>query len=443
MLIQRDLNKARLIGLLLAITMVLLGLQYFGPKKILVIGRDAGLRAEALDDRGNGGESIASISDTQDTYVLDCEIVASSYTWPYCELSFILTNDQTGKGIDLSRYTHLEAHVRYSEPQEFGIRVQLVNFNPAYSSPTETTTQKYNAIELYHTHEVHPQRIVLNLMQVPTWWLNQEKIPPEYWGPEFSDVRGIQISTGERAVPGTYRIEVGTLAFHGKYITDNQLLLILVGLWSALGGFYFFENLRVTRRQLRAHQQRQRQLEVLNRLLSHQQQRLEHQLVRDPLTGLLNREGLVPVFQEASDNPERVMSLMFIDIDYFKQVNDTYGHAVGDEVLQHFGRVLTNSTRACDYLARWGGEEFVIICPDTTLDRAMSHAEKLRKNLETYEWPKGLHVTASFGVAQKFSQESLTEFIERADKALYAAKANGRNCVKAARVEHITHDKVN
>lgn len=442
MLIQRDLNKARLIGLLLAITMVLLALQYWGPKKVVVIGRDAGFRVETIDDRGNQGNSIATLHHDQGNYYLDCEIIASAYAWPYCELSFILTDELTGKGIDFSRFTHLEAHVRYTEPQEFGIRVQLINFNPAYSIPDVTTTQKYNAIELYHTHEVYPQKIVLNLMQVPTWWLNQEKIPPEYWGPEFSDVRGIQISTGERAVPGKYRIEIGALAFHGKYISDNQLLLILVGLWSALGCFYFVENLRVTQRQLRLHQQRQQQLEALNRLLSHQQQRLEHQLTRDPLTGLLNREGLVPVFQEASDHPERVMSLMFIDIDYFKQVNDSYGHVVGDEILQQFAQVLSGSTRACDHLARWGGEEFIIVCPDTTLDRAMAHAEKLRKHVEAYPWPRDLRITASFGVAQKFSQESLTDFIERADKALYVAKAQGRNCVKAARVEQLTQDTV-
>jgi diguanylate cyclase (GGDEF)-like protein len=124
--------------------------------------------------------------------------------------------------------------------------------------------------------------------------------------------------------------------------------------------------------------------------------------------------------------------LLFIDIDHFKKINDTYGHNIGDQVLLAFVDTLSKNTRTQDLLARWGGEEFVLACPDTSLENACGLAEKLRRCIEENNWPKALRVTASFGVAQLLEGESPTDFIARADKALYVAKAQGRNCVRVS-----------
>lgn len=432
MTIQHDILKARLLGLLIVITLLALAFQAYGPEKVLSLGHDTRYHVEVIDDRNNGGKSVATLKRDGKNLVLDCEIIPSDYPWPYCEISFILV-DAKGNGLDLSNYHQAKLWAKYMSPQAFGIRFQLINFNPAYSKTNEANTLKYNAIELFDTHERYPQVIQMHHMQVPTWWLSQGKIPPDYWGPEFNEVRGVQISTGEQVKPGHYQMIIERVEISGKYINDRSLYFSLLCAWTLLALAFFVGTLSKTKKELHTNLQRQKQLEALNSLLNQEHQQLEERLTRDPLTGVLNRDGLAPVFnQNWNADSTQLLSLIFIDIDHFKKINDTYGHNVGDQVLLAFSQVLSANTRTHDLLARWGGEEFVLACPDTTLDNAYGLAEKLRRCIEENDWPKALQVTASFGVAQMLAQESPTDFIARADKALYVAKAQGRNCVRAS-----------
>ncbi len=151
---------------------------------------------------------------------------------------------------------------------------------------------------------------------------------------------------------------------------------------------------------------------------------LKNQAERDPLTGALNRNGIEAIFTNEIED----LSLMFIDIDHFKPINDNYGHAIGDEILIAFVKLISENSRSTDFLARWGGEEFLLICPNTKLKEATELAESFRNLLMNHQWVNEIKLTASFGVAQK-TKESVTDFIERADKALYSAKAQGRNRV--------------
>ena len=432
MTIQHDILKARLLGLLIVITLLALAFQHYGPEKVLVLGQDPNLFFEAIDDRGNGGKSVATLTRDDEKFILDCEIIPSDYPWPYCEISFSLA-DQNGKGMNLTNYEQVKLWARYSTTQEFGVRFQLINFNPAYARDNDDNSLKYNAIELFDTHTRYPQVIQMSHMQVPTWWLSQGKIPPLYWGPEFNEVRGVQIATGEHVKPGKYRMIVERVEISGKYINDRSLYLALVAIWTLSAVLFFVSTLRKAKMEVQINKQRQQQLEALNRLLNQEHKQLEERLTRDPLTGVLNRDGLAPVFQAGLDlDTTPLLSLIFIDIDHFKKVNDTYGHNVGDQVLLAFAQTLSANTRTHDLLARWGGEEFVLACPETTLENAANLAEKLRRAIETDDWPKQLKITASFGVAQMLPQESPTDFIARADKALYVAKAQGRNCVRTS-----------
>src|SRR5690606_7568310 len=148
---------------------------------------------------------------------------------------------------------------------------------------------------------------------------------------------------------------------------------------------------------------------------------LEEKLSRDPLTGALNREGVAKVFECREGSSDQNLSIIFIDIDHFKVINDTYGHNIGDNVLVKFVELITENTREVDVLARWGGEEFLLACPNTQLQYATRLAEKLRLCVEQHRWPDGISLTASFGVAQ-MEDELPAEFIGRADEALYTAK---------------------
>lgn len=166
---------------------------------------------------------------------------------------------------------------------------------------------------------------------------------------------------------------------------------------------------------------------------------LEEQAGRDPLTGALNRRGLwgsAEALIEGSRRYGRPISVICLDIDHFKRVNDTYGHAVGDEVLKALVEGIRAHLRATDQLARLGGDEFSIILPDTSLDGALALAERLRLSAAAapvcYE-DVVVPFTCSYGAAQRLPhEETLVSLLTRADQALYEAKHGGRNQVQSA-----------
>lgn len=159
---------------------------------------------------------------------------------------------------------------------------------------------------------------------------------------------------------------------------------------------------------------------------------------RDPLTGLKTRgwiEEELPAVAERYQSSRMPFSVVFIDLDHFKSVNDTFGHAAGDEVLRTAGRLMMLNVRDSDVCVRYGGEELLVFLPGSHRDRAAEIAERIRGALESHDWSRtahGLTVTASFGVAEHFPHESVAAWMERADKALYAAKSSGRNRVRLA-----------
>ena len=155
----------------------------------------------------------------------------------------------------------------------------------------------------------------------------------------------------------------------------------------------------------------------------------------DKLTELYNRRYTEPLIYNEYDRAKRYqnpLSLLFIDIDHFKQFNDDYGHSVGDNVLQAVASVILKNTRELDTACRWGGEEMLVIAPETVLDDAVMLAEKLRAAIEAMvvkNKHRELSVTVSIGIATINEQHSTAnEFIEAADKNMYTAKRNGRNC---------------
>lgn len=150
----------------------------------------------------------------------------------------------------------------------------------------------------------------------------------------------------------------------------------------------------------------------------------------DNLTGIANRkqytESLDLEMQRAT-HAQHALSLIIIDIDYFKYVNDTYGHQVGDQVLRELAQTIQKNIRKTDIFARYGGEEFVILAPDCNLQCAKLLAEKIRKKVEEHEFQTAGRITCSFGISQYEPEEKADFFFQRADKALYRAKGDGRN----------------
>ncbi|MBW4935859.1 sensor domain-containing diguanylate cyclase [Marinobacter sp. F4206] len=176
----------------------------------------------------------------------------------------------------------------------------------------------------------------------------------------------------------------------------------------------------------------------LVRQTQHARMAAERKAQVDHLTGLENRRGFLPVAESLWSlvkRNNRDMCVAMIDIDHFKMINDQYGHAAGDRILRKIAKVLDNSRRQEDLLARWGGEEFVLLLPETDLPEACNVAERLRQNVEAltiHEDADIIHCTISVGVANRDSEEvSLDKTIMIADQALYQAKLEGRNLVCA------------
>ena len=138
-------------------------------------------------------------------------------------------------------------------------------------------------------------------------------------------------------------------------------------------------------------------------------------------------EDVIEVEVERSKRYNHPLSLILFDIDYFKNINDEYGHKVGDKVLKDLTRVVVESTRKSDSVFRIGGEEFAIISPGTNAEGAFNLAEKVRKNVENYRFDTLNKVTLSLGVAEFYKDITKNELYQRADKSLYLSKNKGRN----------------
>ena len=158
---------------------------------------------------------------------------------------------------------------------------------------------------------------------------------------------------------------------------------------------------------------------------------LEKLAMTDKLTGLKNRrffhkklEELILLFE----NYNKPFSICVIDIDFFKKVNDTWGHQTGDKVLVQLAIIAESTVRKKDTIVRYGGEEFIIILPQTTIGESKIEAEKLRAAIEDATWETG-KITVSIGISTFTLEDNESTIIEKADQALYASKENGRNCV--------------
>ena len=158
--------------------------------------------------------------------------------------------------------------------------------------------------------------------------------------------------------------------------------------------------------------------------------KLETLSIMDKLTNVFNRRKIDESLRLEIQRAERYnkkLSLIIIDIDHFKHVNDTFGHQMGDDVLIKVAEILQKSIRKIDILGRFGGEEFLIVCPQTEKEGVLKLAENIRKNIESYKFNTVRDITISLGLTSYQSGDDEDSIIKRSDDALYASKDEGRN----------------
>lgn len=223
-------------------------------------------------------------------------------------------------------------------------------------------------------------------------------------------VAGLTIWIMTRLAPDIYHPAVELMAF--------ATLGVVVGMLTSLAR-------RLAGLRARERQQRTDLTEALARI--------EERAIRDALTGLYNRRHMNNLLAHHVDRLQRDggrLSVALLDLDHFKKINDSYGHAVGDDLLQSFARTVLSDISGSDVLARWGGEEFLLLSPDTTPEQLGQRLDQLRARLaEQMATPKEpqLRVCFSAGIAAFEPTETVAAALERADRALYEAKDAGRN----------------
>jgi len=180
-----------------------------------------------------------------------------------------------------------------------------------------------------------------------------------------------------------------------------------------------------------AYRREQGKMREYGRLLSEKNRSLEVKSTTDDLTGIYNRRYVLNMLGKMIKEAKscgRVLSVVLIDVDNFKKINDAFGHFYGDKVLKKVCAMIRNSLREGDVIGRLGGDEFLIILPDTNQEQAAMIVERIRERVAQLKWEKDLTVTISGGVCQ-FNHEKIIDLLRAADTYLYQAKERGRNCI--------------
>ena len=429
------LTKWRLEIILTALVLLTL-LAIATEKKILqaamIITPQSGHFIELYDDSRADGNSHAEITNLQN-FQWRCTLKAK-HAYPHCGFQIIF-DPKREHGLDLSHFTKVRLWLDYQGPNKT-LRVYLRNFDPRYSSVDIQASTKYNQIE-FSTDLLNDQPLEFSLRDffVADWWLLEFNIPPKLRHPQFDNIIMFEVQTGSKEPLGEHNFQLKKVELVGQRLPTEKWYLLIMCAW--LGVFVIFLGFRIAalNSQVRSQKKREAELLEINSLLDLRGKQLEEKSKTDSLTGAFNRQGIEDAIKIGLwewRSQKKPLSLILIDIDHFKKINDTHGHAVGDFVLATLSNIVKQHIRTNDLFARWGGEEFVLLCRDTKIEQASLIAEKIRELIASFTFKENMLVTASFGVATLNANETLEQLFNNADKALYDAKHHGRNRVVVA-----------
>lgn len=431
----RLLGHARYVfGGLLVVTIALLVWHRVGMEKVVELAGNR-VSVNVSDDHADGGASEGWLERKGQDLVLHCRIVKKA-PWPYCKLNLDFLKGATG--VDMSRSDYMIVDAHYAGPGIPKFNLVMSEVEEGLTRLDRWETYKVVQVESVDLPSSGTMLIPFTWFVVAQWWKDMAKPPMEHSVVNVDNISSATLTFGFGAVEGDHVFTLHSLRLHGKMISRDTLLTGLVIAWVACAVGWLTVLTLSLRCQLNDSKAAIALLSTVNKALELEARDLAGQAYIDPLTGVLNRQGLRAALMSTSSLLADPMAVVFIDIDHFKAVNDTHGHDVGDEVLRKFANVIASGIRSSDRLVRWGGEEFLIVCPMTNVYQGRILAENLRHALHQQTWPVGLRVTASFGVAQHHECDEVGVVIKHADEELYRAKQGGRDRVCA----HIPADMV-
>ena len=354
------------------------------------------------------------------------------------------------EGINIAPYDAIELDILY-EGVGPHLRLYTRGFNSQYSDVNQPENNKHMFV-IFHVDELTsgPIRIDLTELRVSKWWLIERNIHRQWASPELDNITSLGIDIIEH---GYHKLTIKNITLVGRWVNTPNLLFTIIVFWMLVflleGLFKFFLTLR-------AHSiSRQEEFELLEKQkhLELEKIQLKRLADQDPLTLIHNRSGFLSQANDMlmSAAPSRTFGLMIMDLDHFKSINDTYGHDIGDLVLKTFANTHKMAMRSCDLLARWGGEEFVLLCEIKATKDLPALSERIRKRTEDITIDSHPKIRATISIGTTFYQppktglgrkgeavdaqadliQEINNAIKRADNALYRAKRSGRN-----RVEH-------
>lgn len=390
-------------------------------------------RLELIDD---GNEYYIHVDDRNQVEWLDMDKlkwrcrIQDAHQSAFCGIALFLGEH----GYDFSQFTELHWHLDY-EGEAGSLRYFFRNREPGFSELGDDQTYKFMQSLISVDFLESDLVIGLDEFYVAEWWLTEYSVPRALSRPSFERISTVGIDLPHSSPMGDHTFQLHSAELVGVWVSREGWYGGIITTWLLVLASAGTAHLVRLRRSVL--QERQQRVEVAerNRQLQSQSDEYRELSRQDQLTGMLNRHGLAEAIERLFASPEDTLSLLVLDIDHFKPLNDNHGHDVGDQVLRQLGALLMGSVRQTDRAARWGGEEFVILLPATALADAETIAGKLREKigLERYEALPDQSVTVSVGVGERHPGEDYHELFKRVDRALYQAKATGRNRVVVAR----------
>ena len=357
----------------------------------------------------------------------------------YCSFNQIHSASMI-EGTDLSGYDRLNFLISYSgnSPK---LRFFMRNYDESYSTPEDNNSTKYNTLYIPIRNLNRPSSVGLDQLKVAEWWLIVYDIKLEDSQVDLDNIINIGVDFSDFMSVGNHDVTIEKIEFVGDWISKERWYLMILCCWLVGMSVYVVNQLRLLRAKTIRDRTIINRLNKSNAILKKETDKFRRLSTVDPLTQVYNRFGIDQIVTalEANlalaDNLSGSYSIVLMDLDFFKQVNDTRGHDAGDLVLKETASVIEKNLRHTDYLGRWGGEEFVVILPNTDQETALILSERLRDAIARHVFqPKDpISVTASFGVGTRWEGEDFATTFKRVDNALYEAKVAGRNCCVLAK----------
>jgi diguanylate cyclase (GGDEF)-like protein len=411
-----------LLGILLT-CLAVIGHRFLPERRLAIVSSPQGPYPFLMQSGDGAPADIQWVDQTR--FHFACQFPAAAAVDQGCSFGYPLHGENVNEGVDLSRYRTLNLSIRYTGNARY-LRVAIRNFDPRFSTLEDLNSPKYNYVNIPARDLTKPVAISLGEFWVPEWWIAQYDLPRDLSHPDLSNATIFSIDLRGDLAGSKHDIHIDRIEFTGDWISAETWyfgILCVIVVFATSYGIWQWALLR------RRHREQRKKIHDLE----DEKEKYRQLSTLDGLTNVLNRHG-IERFVENLEITRTPASVIVIDIDHFKRVNDERGHYGGDRVLRTMGDILRSHTRNTDGLARWGGEEFVLVCPGASLSSAADLAEKLRHRImETNFIPEDpLPITASFGVAASRPDQSFDDVFQQADQALYLAKSRGRNCVVAA-----------